>query len=142
MMKARLGTLLLVTSLAVPGAAFAQDRGTEHEAVVERASEPAPSPGARVRDDGAIPVDALDLAPRAPQPRFGEQTIAPALQSEYSTRDELAMLRPASRGQASALMIAGAALFVAGLIIEDDAGTVVAVAGAAIGAYGLYLYLE
>jgi hypothetical protein len=31
---------------------------------------------------------------------------------------------------------------VAGLIIEDDAGTLVAVAGAAVGAYGVYLYVS
>ena len=44
------------------------------------------------------------------------------------------------RGSGTGLIIAGGALFVAGLLIGDDAGTVLAVAGAAIGAYGLYLY--
>lgn len=46
------------------------------------------------------------------------------------------------RGSGTGLMIAGAALFVAGLIVGDDAGTVLAVSGAAIGAYGLYLYFQ
>lgn len=45
-----------------------------------------------------------------------------------------------ARGGGTGLMIAGGALFVAGLIIGGDAGTVVAVTGAALGAYGLYLY--
>jgi hypothetical protein len=52
--------------------------------------------------------------------------------------------QPANMPSASGtgLMIAGAALFVAGLIVGDDAGTVLAVSGAAIGAYGLYLYFR
>lgn len=37
-------------------------------------------------------------------------------------------------------MIAGGALLVAGLLIGGDAGTLVAVGGAVIGAYGLYLH--
>ena len=47
-----------------------------------------------------------------------------------------------SFGRAETLMIVGGAAFVAGLIIGDDAGTVVMVSGAAIGLYGLYLYLQ
>ncbi|MGQ0814082.1 MAG: hypothetical protein ACT4O1_06405 [Gemmatimonadota bacterium] len=46
------------------------------------------------------------------------------------------------RGSGVGYMIAGAALFVAGLLIEGDAGTFVAVAGAAVGAYGLYLHFR
>jgi hypothetical protein len=45
-------------------------------------------------------------------------------------------------GSGTGLMIAGAALFVAGLIIGNEAGTVLAVAGAAVGAYGLYVYFQ
>ena len=45
-------------------------------------------------------------------------------------------------GRAETLMIVGGAAFVAGLIIGDDAGTIVMVSGAAIGLYGLYLYLQ
>ena len=48
----------------------------------------------------------------------------------------------AASGSGVGLMIAGAALFVAGLIVGDDAGTVLAVTGAAIGAYGLYVYFR
>ena len=47
-----------------------------------------------------------------------------------------------SFGRAETLMIVGGAAFVAGLIIGDDAGTIVMVGGAAIGLYGLYLYLQ
>lgn len=45
-----------------------------------------------------------------------------------------------TRGQA--LMIVGGATLLAGLIIGGDAGTAVAVGGALIGVYGLYLYLK
>jgi hypothetical protein len=47
-----------------------------------------------------------------------------------------------ARGSGTGLMIAGAALFVAGLLIEGDAGTLLAVTGAAVGAYGLYLHFN
>jgi hypothetical protein len=46
------------------------------------------------------------------------------------------------RGAGVGLMIAGGALFIAGLIVGGDAGTVVAVTGAAIGAWGLYQYFR
>jgi hypothetical protein len=40
------------------------------------------------------------------------------------------------------LMIVGLAAFIAGAIIEGDAGTIVMITGAAIGLYGLYLFLQ
>ena len=40
------------------------------------------------------------------------------------------------------LMIVGGAAFIAGLIIGDDAGTAIAVGGAVIGLYGLYLWAQ
>jgi hypothetical protein len=45
-------------------------------------------------------------------------------------------------GTDGALMIVGGAAFIAGLIIGGGAGTAIAIAGAAIGLYGLYLYLQ
>jgi hypothetical protein len=40
------------------------------------------------------------------------------------------------------LMIVGGAIFLAGAIIGDDAGTIIMIGGAGIGIYGLYLYLQ
>ena len=40
------------------------------------------------------------------------------------------------------LMIIGGAIFLAGAIIGDDAGTIIMIGGAGIGIYGLYLYLQ
>jgi hypothetical protein len=45
-------------------------------------------------------------------------------------------------GQAKALMVVGAAAFVAGALIEGDAGRIIMVGGAVIGLYGLYEYLQ
>ena len=42
----------------------------------------------------------------------------------------------------TALMIVGGAAFLAGAIISGDAGTIIMVGGAAVGLYGLYLYLQ
>ena len=44
--------------------------------------------------------------------------------------------------QSTALMIVGGAAFLAGAIIGGDAGTIIMVGGAAVGLYGLYLYLQ
>lgn len=44
------------------------------------------------------------------------------------------------RGQT--LMLVGGAAFLAGLIIGGDAGTAIAVAGAGIGIYGLYIWAQ
>ena len=51
---------------------------------------------------------------------------------------------PAARrgDQPTALMIVGGAAFLAGAIIGGDAGTIIMVGGAAVGLYGLYLYLQ
>ena len=90
-------------------------------------------------------------APESPQPTLQERLmppgtaalLAPAVTQDArmtSAENEVAHTLAQSRGAGTGLIIAGGALFVAGLLIGDDAGTVLAVAGAAIGAYGLYLY--
>jgi hypothetical protein len=48
----------------------------------------------------------------------------------------------AARSSGSTYMIVGLALFVAGIIADGDAGTVLILAGAGIGAYGLYLHFQ
>lgn len=76
-------------------------------------------------------------------PEGTAQLLAPApadLLEKAEAQPALMAARP--RGTGTGLIIAGGALFVAGLLIGDDAGTVLAVTGAAIGAYGLYLYFQ
>jgi hypothetical protein len=78
----------------------------------------------------AIPsLEAASVAVRAPV--AGRETAA----------DVGAPVAAAQFGRGETLMIVGGAALLAGLIIGDDAGTVIAVGGAIIGIYGLYIYL-
>ena len=52
-----------------------------------------------------------------------------------------AVAKPGQRTRGTSLMILGTAAFVAGLLIGKDVGTGMAVGGALVGLYGLYLYL-
>lgn len=47
-----------------------------------------------------------------------------------------------SRGSGMGYMLAGAALFIAGLVVDGDAGTIMVLTGAGIGAYGLYVHFR
>lgn len=58
---------------------------------------------------------------------------------ERQNADAPALQEIRSRG-AVPLMAAGGALFIAGLLIGDDLGTLLAVGGAVVGSYGVYLY--
>jgi hypothetical protein len=117
-------SLFLALLLVAAPAAYAQDAQLAQQ---ESASQEAPKPTLQER---LMPANAAALiAPVAP-----EETRMTAVESD------VAHTIAQSRGTGTGLIIAGGALFVAGLLVGDDAGTVLAVAGAAIGAYGLYLY--
>ena len=78
----------------------------------------------------AIPsLDAATVAVRAPVADRG------------ANADVAAPMAAAQFGRGETLMIVGGAALLAGLIIGDDAGAVLAVGGAVIGIYGLYIYL-
>ena len=84
-------------------------------------------------------------APAAANPASatGPTQRAAALSPRHTSstsKDMNAMRRP-SRGSGVGLMILGGAALVTGLIIGDNAGTVIAVGGALVGLYGLYVYL-
>ena len=81
---------------------------------------------------------ALDVAPTT-GPTLHAARLSPRLASTTS-KDMNAMRRP-SRGSGVGLMILGGAALITGLIIGDNAGTVIAVGGAIVGLYGLYVYL-
>jgi hypothetical protein len=59
-----------------------------------------------------------------------DATVPPALDVRQQLR------------RSETLMIVGGAIFLAGAIIGDDAGTIIMIGGAGIGIYGLYLYLQ
>jgi hypothetical protein len=99
--------------------------------------------------DSAVIAQAM-TAPEASAPAAVDHAApsGPSLQSSalsprYSSATALgahAMRRP-SRNSGVGLMILGGAALITGLIIGDDAGTVIAVGGAIVGLYGLYVYL-
>lgn len=50
--------------------------------------------------------------------------------------------RSGSRGQPEALMIVGGAAILTGIVVGNGAGYAISIAGAVIGLYGLYEYLQ
>jgi hypothetical protein len=88
-----------------------------------------------------------EARPTLQQRLMPEQTtaiIAPASAEVVKKLDEQPAVSATSMatGSGIGLIIAGGALFIAGLLIDGDAGTVLAVTGAAVGAYGLYVYFQ
>jgi hypothetical protein len=64
------------------------------------------------------------------------QQVATPAETEPAIQQRLGL------GRARALMIVGFATVIVGLLIGDDPGTLIAIAGAAVGLYGLYHYLK
>jgi len=98
------------------------------------------------RADVAVLATARDAAPTADTSRVAGPTAdAARLGVSQQTSHELTISTAAQRrnlGQPVALMVVGGAALLAGLIIGDDAGTVIAIGGALVGLYGLYEYLQ
>lgn len=83
------------------------------------------------------------LGPRTTNPAL--LSPGPRLQAEGPAALEptaAAVAAKEGKGESVTFMIVGGALFAAGLIAGGDAGTVMVLAGAGIGAYGLYLYFR
>jgi hypothetical protein len=102
----------------------------------------APSMGAQV---GATPATVVQhqAAPAGPTVDRAAVGARSAAQRPASLDDaEAAMQRRLGLGQARALMIVGFGAVIVGLLIGEDVGTLIAVAGAAVGLYGLYHYLK
>lgn len=123
MMKLRISALAFL--LILPAAATAQD-----------ANNPSPTTATTAESlrERLMPagVAALVTAPAAMVEKTETKETTPA-----------PTVVVARRSSGVGLMIAGGALFVAGLLVDDDdAGTVLVLAGAGIGAYGLYLYFR
>ncbi|HMI44642.1 MAG TPA: hypothetical protein VK491_00635 [Gemmatimonadaceae bacterium] len=103
----------------------------------------------------AISFCALALVPAASNAQHSNQMSAkgPTLQAaavgfrvneakvDASTK-VTAPLVARHQGQDVALMAVGVGAMIAGALIEDTAGTIIIIAGAAMALYGLYHYLE
>jgi hypothetical protein len=104
----------------------------------------------------AISFCALALAPAASNAQQSNQMSpkGPTLQAaavgfrvneakvDASTKVTAAPLVARHQGQDVALMAVGVGAMIAGALIEDTAGTIIIIAGAAMALYGLYHYLE
>ena len=89
------------------------------------------------------PVTAPAAAPALAGPTMDGAAIGFQQREQQASGQRMVVLAQARRGtNSTALMIVGGAAFVAGALIDGDAGTLIMVGGAAIGLYGLYLYLQ
>ena len=91
-------------------------------------------------------ASAASVPTAAPQagPRIESSSVAfqPAVASDSVTAESQRRSDSANLGQSRAMMIAGGAAVVVGIIIGDDIGALLAVGGAVVGLYGLYQYLK
>ena len=86
------------------------------------------------------PASATLDAPAPTGPSMQASTLSPRFSSDDAL-SATAMRKPA-RGSGVGLMIFGGAALITGVIIGDKAGTIIAVGGALVGLYGLYVYLD
>lgn len=103
---------------------------------------------AQVQSDSALSVNSVSSVNSVtPVPRSGPTIMAPAVNATVAFRPAQQNIVPAVRRRESfsrpaVLMIVGGALIVTGLIVGDEASTILYIAGAGIGGYGLYLHLQ
>ncbi|MFL5618720.1 MAG: hypothetical protein ACJ79A_10045 [Gemmatimonadaceae bacterium] len=88
------------------------------------------------------PADSTINAVRTAGPTADAARVAVSQPTSHELKISSAAQRRAGLGQPVALMVVGGAALLTGLIIGDDAGTVIAVGGALVGLYGLYEYLQ
>lgn len=79
-------------------------------------------------------------APNGPTVLAAQAALRPDLRMDATVPRALDVRSQLRRSET--LMIVGGAIFLAGAIIGDDAGTIIMIGGAGIGIYGLYLYLQ
>ncbi len=96
-----------------------------------------------------VQAQQVEIAPAAPLASIEQAPSGPSIQSaqlspRFSTETALSAnsMRTPSRGSGVGLMILGGAALITGAIIGGSAGTIIAVGGAGVGLYGLYVYLD
>lgn len=138
-----------LATLAVNGTSLAAQSASQNAPGSNAAfTVPAPSAlvslsGAAIPDSAATPAASVETSaptsvsrgPSLSSARVASHAIStsrgapPVIQNRSSSRNSVA------------LMIVGGAALVVGAVIGDDAGTLVMLGGAAVGLYGLYLFL-
>ena len=100
--------------------------------VIDRVRVPTP-------DEAATPSPASEASVG---PTLAAATVGVRANVARGDRSTNTAAHKGGLGTDAILMIVGAAALLAGLLIGGGAGTAIAVAGAVIGLYGLYLYLQ
>ena len=85
------------------------------------------------------PAAATLDAPAQSGPSMEASTLSPRIASDQTLTAN--SMRKSTRGNGVGLMIVGGAALITGVIIGSKAGTIIAVGGALVGLYGLYVYL-
>ena len=98
---------------------------------------------------GTAPVVQPAVSPSVASDSLADAPVGPAIQNvsvafrPAGTAAATAMpLQTARQRRSVTLMIIGGGMLLGGLIIGDDAGTVIAVGGLVVGLIGLYQYLQ
>ena len=99
-------------------------------------SQPAAAQTSAIKPDVAtmMPADAVSLAPTLAATRLGFSADDAQPTSVNASAARM------GRREGRALALVGGAALIAGILIGDDAGTVIAIGGAGIGLYGLYVW--
>lgn len=99
-------------------------------------------PSAPAVDPVVAPTTPVAAAPVGPAQDNATAGIRSHVSEQNLTREQAAASAGHSLTKPAVLMIVGGAAFVAGLIIGGTGGTIIAIAGALVAIYGLYLFLQ
>jgi hypothetical protein len=88
------------------------------------------------------PTVAAPVAPAGPTLDGATVALKRAPSEQQVTKAPVVMASARGNDRGTVLMIVGGAAFVAGVLMDNDVGPLFEVGGAAIGLYGLYLYLQ
>lgn len=125
-------------------AALGQSDPTVGPPVAERSTPTITSPTMIAPTTMAPTMTAPSItAPTITAPTITTPTVEPQL-SLRPVNDDVASVvrRRASFSRPAVLMITGGALLLTGLLVDGDASSILIIAGAGIGGYGLYLHLQ
>lgn len=137
-------------TLAVAAMLVASVAGTRAQAQSEQFASVDQTPIVQVDQTPIVQVDPTTIAQDVPAvatpelpaqsgPSLESSSLSPRFSHDASLTANT-MRRP-THGAGVGLMIFGGAALVTGLVIGGNAGTVIAVGGALVGLYGLYVYL-
>jgi len=137
---------LAMTGTSLSAQAAPSGSNTEASAFVGMGFVPTalvrPSDGATRADSAAASIASTKPSPEVVRgPSLSTARVAShAVSTKRGAPAPLIQDKPSNRNSV-ALMIVGGAALVVGAVIGDDAGTLVMLGGAAVGLYGLYLFL-